>query len=62
MTDKRQETPFLGVPAGGVPHEEPDGVTQVDGYNSLRDTRDRPPTQSGDWQVRPPGVKPRGRP
>lgn len=54
MADKR-EGPFLGVPEGGVKHDEPDGVTLVDGFNSLRDGGDRPPIQSGDWQHRPPG-------
>jgi hypothetical protein len=54
--------PFPPEPPGGVPHEEPDGVTTPGGVNSLRDTNSRPPINSGDWQVRPPDLKPRGRP
>lgn len=54
--------PFPRVPPGGVPHDEPDGWTTKDGSNALRDTNNRPSIPSGDWQVRPPDLKPRGRP
>lgn len=54
--------PFPPVPSGGNFREEPDGVTSPGGVNSLRDTNARPPIPSGDWQVRPPDLKPRGRP
>jgi hypothetical protein len=57
--------PFLGVPPGEVKSENPDGISlsnDGDPKHNLRDTTGRPAIQSGDWQVRPPGMAPRGRP
>lgn len=57
--------PFLGVPGGEVKTEDPDGITRSnagDPQNNLRDSTSRPALQSGDWQVRPPDLRPRGRP
>lgn len=56
---------FLPPPSGECKTENPDGVSQTSGYtstNSLYDGEGRPKIQSGDWQVRPPGMNPRGRP
>lgn len=53
---------FPPVPKGGNVREEPDGVTTPGGSNSLRDGSGQPLIWSGDWQTRPPGLKPRGRP
>ena len=63
MTDN--DRPFPPEPKGGntIRYDEPDGVTMGQNEtNALRDTTGRPPIQSGDWQVRPPDLKPRGRP
>jgi len=59
--------PSLPVPEGECRTETPDGVQfstgPNGGFNNLYDTGgSRPAIPSGDWQVRPPGMKPRGRP
>ena len=61
----QNEGPFLGVPPGEVKAENPDGITwsnNGDPKTNLGDATGRPKLQSGDWQVRPPDMKPRGRP
>ena len=61
----QNQGPFLGVPGGECKSEDPDGITRSNGFdpvNNLRDTTSRPAIQSGDWQNRPPGIRPRGRP
>ena len=59
------QKPFLGVPSGEVKVENPDGITwsnNGDPRTNLSDVTTRPAIQSGDWQNRPPGIRPRGRP
>lgn len=57
------QSPFLGVPSGGTPHDEPDGHTsppQSGGANALRDYNGQPAEWSGDWQVEQPNRHPGG--
>jgi len=64
MSSEKQP-PFLGIPEGEVHTEQPDGLmrsNRFDPVHNLYDDTGRPAIQSGDWQVRPPGFKPRGRP
>lgn len=64
MSNERQKKAFLGVPPGDVRMENPDGVewsNRFDPVHNLWDETSRPKIQSGDWQVRPPDLKPRGR-
>lgn len=63
MPDQRDI--LWGVPEGEAKFETPDGVLDSSGFDpksNLYDTTARPKLQSGDWQVRPPDLKPRGRP
>lgn len=56
---------LFGVPPGEVRTENPDGVmwsNDGDPHHNLWDETGRPMIKSGDWQVRPPGLAPRGRP
>lgn len=64
MPDEKRPFP-ADVPAGEVRTENPDGVmwsNDGDPQHNLWDTTGRPFIKSGDWQVRPPGLAPRGRP
>ena len=61
---KEQDT-FIPVPGGEAITLDPNGIQRSNGFDpqhNLYDNNRRPKLPSGDWQVRPPDLAPRGRP